>query len=69
MTYHFIRYCVTNKEWMEVSTTFDEDGIGQFSMVEYDGIMYVFSGFSPKLGCRTNLFAYLLNSFAVTITF
>lgn len=54
------RYCVTNKEWMEVSTTFDEDGIGQFSMVEHEGIMYVFSGFSPKLGCRTNLFAYPL---------
>jgi len=54
------RYCVTNKQWMEVSTTFDEDGIGQFSMVEHESIMYVFSGFSPKLGCRTNLFAYPL---------
>lgn len=54
------RYCVTNKQWMEVQTTFDSDGIGQFSMAEYDGIMYVFSGFSPKVGCRTNLYAYPL---------
>jgi len=54
------RYCVTNKQWMEVATNFDTDGIGQFSMVEYRGIMYVFSGFSPKLGCRTSLFAYPL---------
>jgi N-acetylneuraminic acid mutarotase len=54
------RYCVTNHQWMEVSTTFDEDGIGQFSMVENQGIMYVFSGYSPKLGCRTNLYAYPL---------
>lgn len=54
------RYCITNKQWMEVQTTFDTDGIGQFSMVEYNGIMYVFSGYSPKVGCRTNLFAYPL---------
>lgn len=54
------RYNVTTNEWIEVDTTFDEDGIGQFSMVECDGIMYVFSGFSPKVGCRTNLYAYPL---------
>jgi N-acetylneuraminic acid mutarotase len=54
------RYCITNNQWMEVNTNFDGDGIGQFSMVENAGIMYVFSGFSPKVGCRTNLFAYLL---------
>jgi len=56
------RYSSTSKQWVEVQTNFDSDGIGQFSMVEYDGIMYVFSGFSPKAGCRTNLFAYPLNA-------
>jgi N-acetylneuraminic acid mutarotase len=54
------KYSITNKQWVEVQTTFDADGIGQFSMVEFSGIMYVFSGFSPKAGCRTNLFAYPL---------
>jgi len=54
------RYCVTNKQWIEVDTDFDTDGIGQFSMIEHQGIMYVFSGYSPKLGCRTNLYAYQL---------
>jgi len=54
------RYSTTDRQWIEVSTNFDSDGIGQFSMVEHQGIMYVFSGFSPKAGCRTNLFAYPL---------
>jgi len=54
------RYSTVTKQWMEVDTTFDADGIGQFSMVESNGLMYVFSGFSPKVGCRTNLFAYPL---------
>jgi len=54
------RYDVLTKQWTAVDTTFDSDGIGQFSMVENNGIMYVFSGFSPKAGCRTNLFAYPL---------
>jgi len=54
------RYNSGTKQWTEVDTTFDADGIGQFSMVEHAGIMYVFSGFSPKVGCRTNLFAYPL---------
>jgi len=60
------RYCATNKQWMEVTTNFDNDGIGQFSMVEHQGIMYVFSGFSPSLGCRTNLFAYPLAPALIT---
>lgn len=62
-TKHFAtlhRYNANTQQWMEVDTTFDADGIGQFSMVESNGIMYVFSGFSPKVGCRTNLYAYLL---------
>jgi len=54
------RYNINTNQWMEVETTFDSDGIGQFSMVENNGIMLVFSGFSPKVGCRTNLFAYPL---------
>lgn len=54
------RYNIYTKQWVEVDTTFDADGIGQFSMVENNGIMFVFSGFSPKVGCRTNLFAYPL---------
>jgi N-acetylneuraminic acid mutarotase len=54
------RYNTQTQHWVEVDTTFDSDGIGQFSMVECGGIMYVFSGFSPKTGCRTNLFAYPL---------
>jgi len=54
------RYNTGTKQWQEVETTFDNDGIGQFSMIESNGIMYVFSGFSPKAGCRTNLFAYPL---------
>lgn len=54
------RYSTTTHQWTEVDTTFDNDGIGQFSMVESNGLMYVFSGFSPKIGCRTNLFAYPL---------
>jgi len=54
------RYNIVSKQWTEVDTTFDSDGIGQFSMTESNGIMYVFSGFSPKAGCRTNLFAYPL---------
>jgi N-acetylneuraminic acid mutarotase len=54
------RYSTSTKQWVEVSTTFDSDGIGQFSMVEYNGIMYVFSGFSPKVGCRDNVFALCL---------
>jgi len=56
------RYSTTTKQWVELQTTFDSDGIGQFSMVEFSGIMYVFSGFSPKVGCRTNLFAYNLRA-------
>jgi len=47
-------------QWVEVSTDFTLDGIGQFSLVEHEGIMYVFSGFSPAVGTRTNLFAYPL---------
>jgi len=54
------RFNSTTQQWVEVDTTFDTDGIGQFSMAENNGIMYVFSGFSPKAGCRTNLFAYPL---------
>jgi len=54
------RYNINTKQWVEVDTNFDMDGIGQFSMVESNGIMYVFSGFSPKAGCRSNLFAYPL---------
>jgi len=54
------RFNATTQQWTEVDTTFDADGIGQFSMVESNGIMYVFSGYSPKAGCRTNLFAYPL---------
>lgn len=46
------------KCWTEMQTNFDTDGIGQFSMVDRDGIMYVFSGFSPSTGTRSNLFAY-----------
>jgi len=56
------RYSTSTKQWAEVSTTFDTDGIGQFSMVENNGVMYVFSGFSPKAGCRDNTFAYPLFS-------
>jgi len=54
------RYNTSTKQWNEVSTDFDTDGIGQFSMIELNDIMYVFSGFSPKIGCRSNLFAYPL---------
>lgn len=54
------RYDANTRHWVMVETTFDQDGIGQFSLVENNGIMYVFSGFSPKIGCRTNLFAYPL---------
>jgi N-acetylneuraminic acid mutarotase len=60
------RYSTSTKQWVELQTNFDTDGIGQFSMVEYNGIMYVFSGFSPKVGCRTNLFAYPLNAACAT---
>jgi len=54
------RYSTCTKQWVEVPTMFDSDGIGQFSMVEESGIMYVFSGFSPNAGCRDNVFAYPL---------
>jgi len=54
------RYNASTKQWNEVTTDFDTDGIGQFSMIELNDIMYVFSGFSPKIGCRSNLFAYPL---------
>jgi len=54
------RYDTKTHQWIEVETTFDSDGIGQFSMIENNGIMYVYSGFSPKHGTRANLFAYSL---------
>lgn len=56
------KYDLLTGQWTEIKTNFDNDGIGQFSMVESDGIMYVFSGFSPSTGCRTNLFAYPLQA-------
>jgi N-acetylneuraminic acid mutarotase len=56
------RYNTCTKQWIEVPTSFSTDGIGQFSMVEHDGIMYVYSGFSPNSGCRENVFAYPLYS-------
>lgn len=62
-TTHFnnlFRYCMMTHQWMELPTNFDEEGIGQFSLVTYNDVMYVFSGFSPKSGSRTNLFGYPL---------
>jgi len=56
------RYSTSTKQWVELPTVFDTDGIGQFSMIENDGIMYVYSGFSPKAGCRDNMYAYPLFS-------
>jgi N-acetylneuraminic acid mutarotase len=60
------RYNTTSQQWTELNTDFDTDGIGQFSMVELNDIMYVFSGFSPKAGCRNNLFAYPLMAACAT---
>lgn len=59
------RYNTTTKQWLELDSAFESDGIGQFSMIECNGIMYVFSGFSPNAGCRLNLFGYHLPSAVV----
>jgi len=48
------------QQWVEIPTNFEEDGIGQFSLVVNADVMYVFSGYSPKAGSRTNMFAYPL---------
>lgn len=62
-TTHFnnlFRYSHQTRQWTEIQTNFEEDGIGQFSLVVHNDVMYVFSGFSPKAGSRNNLFAYPL---------
>jgi len=51
--------------WTEIHSDFDSDGLGQFSLVESKDYMYVFAGYSPKIGSRETLFAYkLLNETA-----
>jgi hypothetical protein len=57
---NLFRYSHKTRQWTEIQTNFDEDGIGQFSLVVHNDVMYVFSGFSPKAGSRNNLFAYPL---------
>jgi len=54
------RYSHRGKYWEEIPTNFEEDGIGQFSLIVHKDVMYVFSGYSPKAGSRSNLFAYPL---------
>lgn len=55
------KYDTVAGRWAEITTNFDQDGIGQFSMLVHDDVMYVFSGFTPKVGTRSSLFAYPLN--------
>jgi len=57
---NLFRYSHRTHQWTEISTNFEDDGIGQFSLVASGDVMYVFSGYSPKAGSRTNLFAYPL---------
>jgi len=57
---NLFKYSHKNRQWSEIQTNFEEDGIGQFSLVVQNDVMYVFSGFSPKAGSRNNLFAYPL---------
>lgn len=57
---NLFRYNHKTHEWTEIPTNFDQDGIGQFSLVVHNDIMYAFSGFSPSAGSRNNLFAYPL---------
>lgn len=52
------KYSLPTRQWSEIPTNFDEEGIGQFSLIVYNDVMYVFSGYSPKSGSRKNLFAY-----------
>jgi N-acetylneuraminic acid mutarotase len=62
-TAHFsnlFKFSHTTRMWEEIQTNFEQDGIGQFSLVVHNDVMYVFSGFSPKVGSRNNLFAYPL---------
>jgi len=54
------RYSHRGKQWEEIPTNFEEEGIGQFSLIVHKDVMYVFSGYSPKIGSRNNLFAYPL---------
>jgi len=46
--------------WTEISSDFDRDGLGQFSLCVAEDYMYIFAGYSPKTGSRDNLFAYKL---------
>lgn len=57
---NLFRFSMSTRQWEEIPTNFEEEGIGQFSLVNHKGVMYVFSGYSPKAGSRTNLFAYPL---------
>lgn len=62
-TTHFnnlFRFSLGSRQWEQISTNFDSEGIGQFSLIVHNDIMYVFSGYSPISGSRTNLFAYHL---------
>eukprot|EP01111_Echinosteliopsis_oligospora_P016385 TRINITY_DN678_c0_g1_i1.p1 TRINITY_DN678_c0_g1~~TRINITY_DN678_c0_g1_i1.p1 ORF type:complete len:424 (-),score=55.85 TRINITY_DN678_c0_g1_i1:213-1484(-) len=54
------KYDLTENKWTEQPTNFDTNGLGQFSMVEHNGVAYIFSGYTPNSGTRTNLYAYLL---------
>lgn len=62
-TCHFnnlFRYSMKTKQWEEIPTNFAEEGIGQFSLIVHRDVMYVYSGYSPVTGSRSNLFAYPL---------
>jgi tRNA wybutosine-synthesizing protein 3 len=54
------KYSMDTGIWSAIETNFDSEGIGQFSLVVHKDFMYIFSGFSPKVGSRTNLFVYQL---------
>jgi len=60
---NLFQYCCTSGVWSEIPTNFESDGIGQFSMVVHNDVMYVFSGFTPRIGSRATLFAYPFASF------
>jgi N-acetylneuraminic acid mutarotase len=57
---NLFKFSCSAGQWTEITTNFETEGIGQFSMVVYKDVMYVFSGFTPKVGNRSTLFAYPL---------
>jgi len=59
---NLFQYATKTGRWTEIQTNFETEGIGQFSMVVCNDLLYVFSGFSPSVGIRSNLFVYPLKA-------